>query len=331
MIQRNHDYKIKKHFLFRINPALKIIFFILMFKIIFSLNIDFTFYSHPKYILCFLFYFLIIVGILIGLMMSLNFSLFYLLKHLSYLKFIIILSLIVHLSTKQLFTEKSFQFNTWDIELFSFVIVFFLFFISTNYFGLKKIRWILFLFLFLFIPWLQKQIFDVSFPLRTLYLSQKYTLRLGLICLRIWLFMILNLLMAQTTSFMEINDGLEILLKPLKKLKLPVEMFCLMISLIFMSIPFLLETTQKIFKAQMARGINFYTKNIRKRIYYLLSILIPIFVLSLKKSFVLANAMETRGYVLGKPRTKLASYSLTLKDYLCCTVMLFLFVFSFYI
>ncbi|KND62762.1 energy-coupling factor transporter transmembrane component T [Candidatus Phytoplasma phoenicium] len=329
MIELNHEYKIKKHFLFCINPALKIIFFMFMFKIIFSLNMV---SPQQDFNLFFGFYFLIIVGFLIGCMLSLNFSFFHLLQHISYLKFVIILSLIINLTTIPPSSEKFLQFKTWDISLFSFFIILLFFFIITNYFGFKKIRLVLFLFLFLFLPFLLTQfaIEGMIFTTTPLYLSHQCIFRLVLICIRIWLFIILNILMAQTTSFMEINDGLEILLKPLKKIKLPVEMFCLLISLIFMSIPFLLETTQKILKAQMARGINFYTKNIRKRIYYLLSILIPIFVLSLKKSFILANAMETRGYVLGKPRTKLISYCLTITDYVCGVVMLFLFVVSFY-
>ncbi|MDV3198115.1 MAG: energy-coupling factor transporter transmembrane component T [Vigna little leaf phytoplasma] len=337
LINRN-NYQIKKqNFLLNINPAVKIILFFLVFKIIFSLNIDFNINLLQKYdLFCFL-YFLFITSLLTFLLFYVNFSFFKLLKKIFYFKFVIILSLVINLQTSisDVNTNQYFRFYTVDMNIFYFFLIFlFLFFLGSDLW-FKKIIWFLCLFFFFFLPLIYGSKLDIFpsnwkfFGIKTLFLSKIYVWKFILICIRIYLFIILNILISQTTSFIDIHDGLEILLKPLKKINIPVEIFSLMISLIFTSIPFLLEITQKVLKAQVSRGLDLNTKKINKRIYYLLSLLIPIFVLSLKKSFVLANAMETRGYVLGKKRTNLTNYNLNLIDYYCGSIILFLFLLSF--
>jgi energy-coupling factor transport system permease protein len=124
------------------------------------------------------------------------------------------------------------------------------------------------------------------------------------------------------TSFIEIQDGLDIILSPLKKCKISTETFTLFLSLIFMANTFLLQETNKILKAQIARGMDLHKKNVFKRINHLLALLVPIFVLVFKRSLVLSNAMEVRGYVLSAPRTKMITYRWKIIDFVTLSAIL---------
>ncbi|TVY12330.1 energy-coupling factor transporter transmembrane component T family protein [Candidatus Phytoplasma pini] len=328
------DVSKKKSFLFFIHPSLKIILMIFMYRIIFALNIDFVSQEKFKFILYFVM-FLLFIFCLIGLLINIDFSHTFskLLKQILNLHFLVVFSLIIHLSFKP--QEKSIIFYTWkNINIFLFLFFIILFFYPP--FAKKYIKYFFLLFLFLFvflIPfWISK--FPnkniLSFQkndIQKVYLQRKDILQIFLIVIRLSLIFIINIIISETTSFIEINDGLEILLKPLKKIKFPVEIFSLMISLIFSSIPFLLIEIKKILKAQTARGLDFNTKNIFKKVYYLVSLLIPIFVLTFHKSYVLADAMETRGYVVGKSRTKLTYYKINKNNYYSIFFVLFFYVF----
>ncbi|MFR0367883.1 energy-coupling factor transporter transmembrane component T family protein [Candidatus Phytoplasma palmae] len=337
--KKNYYVEENKFFLYRINPAIKIILTILMFKIIFSLKIDFS--QNSIYLYMHIFLFIFFICVLFWLLMSINFSLKKLFYQIFNFKFLFLFSLIIH-SSFQIpgYVNRSdyFEIYIWK-NFFNLFLIFFIFFCLFCFFIknkiYKKIYWFLNFFFFLILPLLiHYGYISIGFfqkiYLQSIFLKKKDLFQIFLIFIRILLLLIVNILINQTTSFIEINDGLEILLKPLKKIKFPVEIFSIMLSLIFMSIPFLLEETQKIFKAQLSRGLNFYTNNFFKKIYYLISLLIPIFILSFKKSFVLANAMESRGFVLGQERTKLANYKILKKDYFILIIIFLFFVISFF-
>lgn len=103
----------------------------------------------------------------------------------------------------------------------------------------------------------------------------------------------------------DLNNGLESVMKPLKIVRFPVAEISMMLSLTLRFIPTLMEETTKIMKAQASRGVEFSESTLKKKIGQIISLLIPIFIISFKRAEDLANAMEARGYVIGDPRTKI--------------------------
>ena len=124
---------------------------------------------------------------------------------------------------------------------------------------------------------------------------------LRIICLIITTFVLLT----YTTSPVALTDAIERLLHPLAKLKLPVHEFSMMMSIALRFIPTLLEETDKIMSAQKARGANFETGSLMKRVKALVPILVPLFVSAFRRADELANAMECRLYHGGEGRTRM--------------------------
>lgn len=107
-----------------------------------------------------------------------------------------------------------------------------------------------------------------------------------------------------TTSPISITDGMEMLLKPFKRFKLPVHELALMMSISLRFIPTLMDETDKILKAQMARGSDISSGPVKERIKAVVPLLIPLFVSAFKRAEDLAVAMEVRGYRGGEGRTR---------------------------
>ena len=112
-------------------------------------------------------------------------------------------------------------------------------------------------------------------------------------------------LMTYTTSPIALTDGLEALLSPLKKIKLPVHELSMMMCIALRFIPTLIEETDKIMSAQKARGADFETGNIFQRVKALIPILVPLFISAFRRADELATAMECRCYQGGDGRTKM--------------------------
>ena len=130
-------------------------------------------------------------------------------------------------------------------------------------------------------------------------------LRQGIyISLRFTYLILITTLLTLTTTPITLTDGLENLLNPFKKLKMPVHELALMMSISLRFIPTLLEETSKIMKAQAARGVDFSSGPIKERVRAIVPLLVPLFVSSFKRAEELAIAMEARGYRGGDGRTK---------------------------
>ena len=123
--------------------------------------------------------------------------------------------------------------------------------------------------------------------------------------LRIVMLIMGTFLLTYTTSPIALTDGLENLLGPLKKLKLPVHELAMMMSIALRFIPTLIEETDKIMSAQKARGADFETGSIFQRAKALVPILVPLFVSAFRRADELATAMECRCYHGGEGRTAL--------------------------
>lgn len=128
----------------------------------------------------------------------------------------------------------------------------------------------------------------------------------GLIVLRIVLLLIsTSLLLTYTTTPIALTDGLEQLLSPLSKIGIPIHDFSMMMTIALRFIPTLIEETDKIMNAQKARGADFSSGSIIKRVRALIPIIIPLFVSAFRRASDLATAMECRCYTGGKGRTRM--------------------------
>lgn len=140
-----------------------------------------------------------------------------------------------------------------------------------------------------------------------LVLSLKLTVRLALI-------IISGSLLTFTTTPILLTDGIEKLLNPLKVIGVPAHELAMMMSIALRFIPTLLEETDKIMKAQAARGADFDTGNLVQRAKSFVPVLVPLFVSAFRRADELATAMESRCYRGGKGRTRLRQLRFTAGD-----------------
>lgn len=123
-------------------------------------------------------------------------------------------------------------------------------------------------------------------------------------------------LMTFTTTPNHLTDGLEQLMKPLNKIHFPVHEISMMMSIALRFIPILLEETDKIMKAQMARGADFESGGLIKKAKNLIPLLVPLFISAFRRANDLAMAMEARCYRGGKGRTKMKPLTFKKRDWL---------------
>ena len=140
--------------------------------------------------------------------------------------------------------------------------------------------------------------------------------------LRIVMLILGTFLLTYTTSPIALTDGLEQLLRPLAKLRVPVHELSMMMCIALRFIPTLMEETDKIISAQKARGADFETGNLVRRAKALIPILVPLFISSFRRADELATAMECRCYHGGEGRTKLKQLRYTAADFAAFGVML---------
>ena len=132
---------------------------------------------------------------------------------------------------------------------------------------------------------------------------------------RITLLITGTFLLTYTTSPIQLTDGLESLLSPLKKLRVPVHELAMMMSIALRFIPTLIEETDKIMSAQKARGADFESGGLIQRAKALIPLLVPLFVSAFRRADELATAMECRCYHGGEGRTKLHVLRFAARDY----------------
>ncbi|MFL0249166.1 energy-coupling factor transporter transmembrane component T family protein [Clostridium neuense] len=119
-----------------------------------------------------------------------------------------------------------------------------------------------------------------------------------------------------TTSPIELTDGIEKLLNPMKKIGVPAHELAMMMTIALRFIPTLIDETDKIMKAQMARGADIDSGNIFNKAKSLVPILVPLFISSFRRADELAMAMEARCYRGGEGRTRMKKLVITSKDYI---------------
>ncbi|KMJ56485.1 cobalt ABC transporter permease [Bacillus sp. LL01] len=171
------------------------------------------------------------------------------------------------------------------------------------YRGLRPILWLVFFTLILHILLTKEG--PVLLTLGPLAIHEGGMMNGLFIATRLLTLVMLTSLITLTTSPIDLTDGLESLFTPLKKVGLPAHELALMMSIALRFIPTFMQETEKILKAQMARGVDFSSGPISKRIKALLPLLVPLFISAFKRAEDLALAMEARGYRGGEGRTKL--------------------------
>ena len=167
---------------------------------------------------------------------------------------------------------------------------------------------------------------NVIFSLGPLKIYDK-GLNLGLyMSIRLIIVVIISTLLTLTTRPSDLTLALESLFKPLGRIGIPVAEIALMISIALRFIPTLFEETQKILKAQASRGVDISEGNFKDKVIQLISLLVPLFILSFKRADELANAMEVRGYVPGRPRTSINQLRWRIPDTILILISIGLFL-----
>ncbi len=157
---------------------------------------------------------------------------------------------------------------------------------------------------------------NVKFTSYTISVYDKALTNATSIVIRIICMLIITSLLTFTTRYQEINQGFASILSPLKIVKFPVGTFAMMLSLSLRFIPTLVEETEKIMKAQSSRGVDFNEGNLKQKVNQIISLLVPLFVVSFRKADDLANAMEARGYVMDQKRTSVDELKLSIRDFI---------------
>lgn len=131
---------------------------------------------------------------------------------------------------------------------------------------------------------------------------------------RILLLIMFTSLLTLTTSPLQLTDGIEYILKPLKKFGVPASEISMMMTIALRFIPTLMEEAEKIMKAQKARGADFESGNLIQRAKNLIPLLVPLFISAFRRADELALAMESRCYQGGKKRTRLHIMKIKRRD-----------------
>lgn len=134
------------------------------------------------------------------------------------------------------------------------------------------------------------------------------------ISVRLMLMIMITTILTATTKPLDLTLGIEDLLAPFKRFKVPAHEIAMMISIALRFIPTLIEETDRIMKAQASRGVDLQEGKFKEKIMAILSLIVPLFVSSFQRAEDLADAMEARGYIPQARRTRYKQLKRTPKD-----------------
>ncbi len=170
---------------------------------------------------------------------------------------------------------------------------------------------------------------DVIFSVWKLQITQQGLKSAVLMAIRLVYLILGTSIMTLTTTPNQLTDGMEKALHPFNKIGVPVHAIAMMMSIALRFIPILIEETDKIMKAQMARGADFESGNLIKKAKSMIPLLVPLFVSAFRRADDLAMAMEARCYNGGEGRTKMKPLKYASRDrraYLLLVVYLVLII-----
>lgn len=202
------------------------------------------------------------------------------------------------------YTPLNFNLNLLKFAII--IVIWILFFLSKKI--IRKFRFILFLVVFIGSFYIQTLVLPTSNIFNFDYTLKFYEKGLEtsvVVILRIVSLIFLSSILTLTTKPTDLNNGLEKLAKPLKLIGVKVSILTMMISIALRFIPTLINEANKILKAQASRGVDFKEGKFKEKINQIISLLIPMFVISYKRAYDLADAMEARGYIPEGKRTSI--------------------------
>lgn len=255
----------------------------------------------------------VLFAIIIIVVIMSKISVFKYLKSIKQIFFLLIFSFIINLlSNKDGSVILSINFNFSFINIGIVVLLLILFIVFRKHIPAKVL-----VFAILFVLSIYILSIDFGFTFKNLvkdiYSQGLYSA--SFICLKIFIAILLSTILTLTTKPTDLTNGLEWLLHPLTWIKINVSIFAMMISLALRFIPTLFNETNKILKAQSSRGVDFKEGKLFEQIGQIISLLIPMFVISYKRAEDLADAMEARGYIPGAKRTKINVLKFKFFDY----------------
>jgi energy-coupling factor transport system permease protein len=169
------------------------------------------------------------------------------------------------------------------------------------------------------------QIYDLNVDPVWTYQFEVYEKGLSVaafVVIRIFILILISSLLTLTTKPTDLNNGLEAVLSPFEKIGIKTSILAMMIAIALRFIPTLLNEAYKILKAQASRGVDFKEGKLKDKVVQIVSLLIPMFIISFKRAEDLSDAMEARGYIPGEKRTKLNEMKMKLSDYISLCVVL---------
>lgn len=237
------------------------------------------------------------------------------LKSVKYVAMLLIISFIFQL----IFNQEgepllTYQHNITTINIIISAVILLVFFLIRKYLPLKLIFFILVVIGICYL--LGFNIYGTVLKSYDLKIYSGALISGSFIVLRVFVLIMSSTVLTLTTKPTDINNGLESLLMPFEKIGIKTSILAMMISISLRFIPTLFLETEKILKAQASRGVDFNEGRLKDKIVQIVSLLVPMFIISFKRAEDLADAMEARGYIPGEKRTKLVKLQLTAFDVL---------------
>lgn len=263
---------------------------------------------------------LIALGVLLILIITTRIPLMKFLKGLKPIVYLVLFTFIlqvIYTKDGKYLTTLDFNFNFYTMLMIIGICLFYL--LTKKFIHLKMIYFLVFVASLFAVQYF----FDFSFLFDFHYHLKVYQGGLekgAFVFIRVILMIMITSLLTFSTTNMDINSGLSSVLSPLKIIHFPVGMLSMMISLTLRFIPTLIIETKKIMNAQASRGVDFKEGHIKDKVTQIISLLIPMFVISFKKAEDLSNAMVARGYEIDAPRTKYDYLHLHAIDYISLVV-----------
>ena len=187
---------------------------------------------------------------------------------------------------------------------------------------LKSVRPLLWIIVLTFIIHLLGTPGEALAALGPLTITWEGVTRGSFICLRLVLLILLSSLLTFTTSPVKLTDAMEALLSPFRRFGVPAHELAMMMTIALRFVPTLIEETDRIMKAQQARGVDFATGGIMTRVKAAVPIMVPLFLSAFRRADELALAMEARCYRGGVGRTQMKALKVTRLDYIAAALML---------
>ena len=194
---------------------------------------------------------------------------------------------------------------------------------------LKSLRPLMWIAIFTFLIHLVSHDGEVLYELFIFKITDEGFFKGIIITLRLILLIVMSSILMFTTSPLKLTDATEKLLSPFSKFGVPAHELAMMMTIALRFIPTLLEETDKIMKAQSARGVDFESGNLIKRAKTMVPILVPLFLSAFRRADELAMAMEARCYRGEEGRTHMKKLQITSLDYAAILIVFVIFVFIF--